>query len=54
MDYLRAKVARLATPQVFEGSRTLIRGLAKDGLMEDGKENLLEGKEDDSALDIPL
>lgn len=54
VDYLRAKVARLATPQVFEGSRTLIRGLAKDGLMEDGKENLLEGKEDDSALDIPL
>jgi len=41
VEYLRVKVARLATPEVFEVSRTLIRGLAKDGLMEDGKEDLL-------------
>jgi ribonuclease H2 subunit B len=43
LEYLRIKVARLARPEVFERSRTLIRGLAKDGLMEDGKEDLLEG-----------
>ena len=42
MEYLRAKVTRLATAEVFEGSRTLLRNLAKDGLMEDGKENLLQ------------
>jgi ribonuclease H2 subunit B len=43
MEYLRIKVARLATPKVFEGSRTLVRGLAKVGLMDDGKEELLQG-----------
>jgi ribonuclease H2 subunit B len=44
VEYLRLKVARLATPEVVEVSRTLTRGLAKDGLMEDGKESLLESK----------
>jgi hypothetical protein len=44
IEYLRLKVARLASPEVLEVSRTLIRGLAKDGLVEDGKENLLQGK----------
>lgn len=44
LEYLRAKVARLATAEVFESSRTLIRNLARDGLMEDGKEALLEGE----------
>jgi len=43
IEYLRIKVARLATPEAFEGSRTLVRGLAKDGLTEDGKEDLLQG-----------
>lgn len=43
LEYLRVKVVRLSAQEVFEGSRTLIRGLAKDGLMEDGKEDLLEG-----------
>jgi ribonuclease H2 subunit B len=42
VDYLRLKVTRLATTEMLECSRTLIRGLAKDGLMEDGKEYLLE------------
>jgi ribonuclease H2 subunit B len=44
VEYLRLKVARLATPEVLEVSRTLTRGLAKDGLMEDGKESLLNSK----------
>jgi ribonuclease H2 subunit B len=42
LKYLRVKVARLATTAMMEQSRTLIRSLAKDGLMEDGKEDLLE------------
>jgi ribonuclease H2 subunit B len=44
VEYLRLKVARLAIPEVLEVSRTSIRRLAKDGLMEDGKETLLQGK----------
>lgn len=44
LEYLQAKVVRLATSEVLEISRTTIRGLAKDGLMEDGKETLLQGK----------
>lgn len=44
VEYLRLKVDRLAVPEVLEVSRTSIRGLAKDGLMEDGKENLLKSK----------
>jgi len=42
-EYLCAKVARLAASEVLGVSRTVIRDLAKDGLMEDGKENLLKG-----------
>lgn len=42
VEYLRAKVVRLATTEVIECSRTLVRNLAKDGLMEDGKDELLE------------
>lgn len=42
LDTLRAKVARLNTAAVFEGSRTLVRALATDGLMDDGKDELLE------------
>lgn len=44
VEYLKAKVARLASPETFEKSRTLIRNLAKEGLMEDGKESLLKSK----------
>jgi ribonuclease H2 subunit B len=43
VGYLQKKVRRLSDPEVFERSRTLIRGLAKDGLMGDGREDLLEG-----------
>lgn len=42
-ESLKVKVTRLAVPDIFENSKTLIRALAKDGLMEDGKENLLDG-----------
>ncbi len=42
VETLKVKVARLSIPALFESSNTLIRGLAKDGLMEDGKEALLE------------
>lgn len=41
--YLRTKVARLSQKDVSELSRTLTRGFAKDGLMEDGKEDILNG-----------
>jgi hypothetical protein len=41
VNYLRGKVCRLAASEVFKCSRSLVRGLAKEGLMEDGKEHLL-------------
>ena len=44
LEYLQKKVAHLASEGVLDGSKTLIRGLAKDGLLEDGNEQLLEGK----------
>jgi hypothetical protein len=42
--YLRVKVDRLATQDVFERSKTLLRNLATDGLLEDGHEQLLAGE----------
>ena len=39
-DYLRKKIAHLETCAVLE-SRTIVRELAKDGLMEDGREDIL-------------
>ena len=50
VEYLRAKVARIATPETFECCKTLIRGLAKQGLMEDGKEDLLQCENCHSCL----
>jgi ribonuclease H2 subunit B len=44
MEYLQAKVSRLSKHAVAEKSRTITRGLAKDRLMDDGKEDLLERK----------
>ncbi len=44
MEYLHAKVSRLSKHAVAEKSRTIIRSLARDGLMDDGKEGLLERK----------
>ncbi|KAF8829085.1 hypothetical protein HHX47_DHR3000878 [Lentinula edodes] len=43
VEYLKLKVLKLLEANVIEGSRTLVRSLAKDGLMEDGNEKLLEG-----------
>jgi ribonuclease H2 subunit B len=42
LENLKGKVGRLSDPRVAEMSRTLVRSLAKDGLMDDGKEELLE------------
>lgn len=40
-EYMRKKVAHLSGSKVLEESRTITRNLAKDGLMEDGQEELL-------------
>ena len=45
MEYLQAKVSRLSKAAVAEKSRTIIRSLAKDGMMDDGKEDLLERRD---------
>lgn len=42
IDYLRTKVAHLQKCSAFDQSQTLTRNLAKEGLMEDGKEELLD------------
>ena len=42
--YLQTKVRRLSQKDVSELSRTLTRSFAKDGLMEDGKEDILNGE----------
>ncbi|KAF8210503.1 ribonuclease H2, subunit B [Mycena galopus ATCC 62051] len=42
VEYLRLKVERLSTPETVEVSRTMVRNLARDGLMDDGKEELLK------------
>ncbi|KAK2464258.1 hypothetical protein APHAL10511_003715 [Amanita phalloides] len=42
LDYLRRKVERLASPNVVEESKTLLRSLAKDGLLDDDNEKLLK------------
>lgn len=41
LDYLVKKANRLADGNFIKNSRTLERELAKDGLMDDGKEELL-------------
>ncbi|RDX55099.1 hypothetical protein OH76DRAFT_1397456 [Lentinus brumalis] len=51
-SYLRSKVARLSHPDVSEFSRTLTRSLAKDGLLEDGKEELLKAGRLRRACDL--
>ncbi|KAI0695473.1 ribonuclease H2, subunit B [Cytidiella melzeri] len=52
LAYIQSKVARLNSPALFETSRTLMRALAKDGLMEDGKEQLLEAGRLRAACDL--
>jgi ribonuclease H2 subunit B len=44
VEYMQKKVERLSQREVIERSRTVTRSLAKDGLMEDGKEILLDSK----------
>ena len=44
LGYLRSKVLRLSEPKTLEISRSITRNLAKDGLMEDGNEELLKGE----------
>jgi hypothetical protein len=38
---MRKKVAHISGSKALEDSRTITRNLAKDGLMEDGQEELL-------------
>lgn len=42
-EYMTKKIRRLTKAGTVDASRILVRELAKDGLMEDGKEALLEG-----------
>ncbi|EKM54493.1 uncharacterized protein PHACADRAFT_123606 [Phanerochaete carnosa HHB-10118-sp] len=44
VENLRKKVMRLNSQPMFEASKTLTRALARDGLMDDGKDGILEGK----------
>ncbi|KAI0297102.1 ribonuclease H2, subunit B [Russula brevipes] len=52
IEYLQAKVSRLSKHAVAEKSRTIVRNLAKDGLMDDGKEDLLELARVRAACDL--
>ncbi|KAF8070633.1 ribonuclease H2, subunit B [Lyophyllum atratum] len=52
LEYLCAKVTRLSALEVLEVSTTAIRGLAKDGLMEDGRETLLQVGRTRAACDL--
>ncbi|KAJ3568865.1 hypothetical protein NP233_g5437 [Leucocoprinus birnbaumii] len=52
LEYLRSKVARLSEPKTLEISRSITRGLAKDGLMEDGNEELLKVGQLKAACDL--
>ncbi|KAF5316905.1 hypothetical protein D9611_003880 [Ephemerocybe angulata] len=42
IQYLKRKADRMARSKDLDQSKTIIRNLARDGLMEDGKETLLE------------
>lgn len=44
VENLKEKVMRLNSQPMFEASKTLTRALAKDGLMDDGKDDILEGE----------
>ncbi|KZT08343.1 uncharacterized protein LAESUDRAFT_697204 [Laetiporus sulphureus 93-53] len=52
IEYLHTKVARLAKPEICEVSKTVIRQLAKDGLMDDEKETLLHSARVKAACDL--
>ncbi|KAJ4001600.1 ribonuclease H2, subunit B [Lentinula boryana] len=52
IEYLKLKVENLLKADVIEGSKTLMRSLAKDGLMEDGNEDLLQAGRLKIACDL--
>ncbi|KAG6831699.1 hypothetical protein H0H92_008342 [Tricholoma furcatifolium] len=52
LEYLRSKVTRLSSPNALEVSKSITRTLAKDGLMEDGKEALLQVGRINAACDL--
>ncbi|KAH9935311.1 ribonuclease H2, subunit B [Fomitopsis serialis] len=51
-NYLKTKVDRLAKPAICETSSTIVRQLAKDGLMDDGKEELLSSARIKAACEL--
>jgi hypothetical protein len=53
VEYTSKKVNRLSKAGTIDASRTMTRELARDGLMEDGKEALLECKSDYKYLVCP-
>ncbi|KAJ2916776.1 hypothetical protein MD484_g3620, partial [Candolleomyces efflorescens] len=52
IQYLRKKVDRLVESKALDQSRTIIRTLARDGLMDDGKEDLLREGRIKAACDL--
>jgi len=52
VPYLQAKVTQLLASDGLEASKTITRFLAKDGLMEDGKEELLKAGRTRAACDL--
>ncbi|GLB37612.1 putative ydr279p protein family (RNase H2 complex component) [Lyophyllum shimeji] len=52
LKYVRDKVTRLSCPDVLEISKSVTRNLAKDGLMEDGQETLLQAGRTRAACDL--
>ncbi|KAK0504786.1 ribonuclease H2, subunit B [Armillaria luteobubalina] len=52
VDYVRKKVDHMSTFPVIEMSRGITRNLAKDGLLDDGKEKLLAAAKTKIACDL--
>ncbi|KAF9075437.1 ribonuclease H2, subunit B [Rhodocollybia butyracea] len=51
-NYLKLKVENLVSSGVIDSSRSLVRSLAKNGLMEDGHEKLLESGRIKAACEL--
>lgn len=41
-DYMKQKVSRLAAHSVLDDSKTITRSFAREGLTDDGKEDILK------------
>ncbi|PBK91465.1 hypothetical protein ARMGADRAFT_968122 [Armillaria gallica] len=52
VDYVRKKVDHMSSFPVIEMSRSITRNLAKDGLLDDGKEKLLAAAKTKIACDL--